>query len=242
MKKMMILTGSTGGIGSKILDKVLSEEKDIRCCCLTRNLTSNADIHPEKSLKIEADFSALDKSYILSLEEWMKSNNDCCEVILVLAAALIEPIEAVGKLGAVLQENIFTNILSQVRLLDSIVKKADELNLAVRIIQFDSGAAYRPVCGWSLYCASKAYISMFLKTLYEEHEDYKVVLFDPGVVDTPMQKSIRNSTAEIFQERQIFIDFSQNGKLNDPETVAQYVVSRYILDWKAISINEKYKQ
>jgi NAD(P)-dependent dehydrogenase (short-subunit alcohol dehydrogenase family) len=63
------------------------------------------------------------------------------------------------------------------------------------IINISSGAASRPLEGWSAYCASKAGLAMLTRSVHEEHgaNGIACVGFRPGVVDTTMQSAIRQS-------------------------------------------------
>ena len=63
------------------------------------------------------------------------------------------------------------------------------------IINLSSGAARRPLEGWSAYCASKAGLAMLTQVVALEAEDrgVRVYGFAPGVVDTEMQVRIRRS-------------------------------------------------
>jgi len=63
------------------------------------------------------------------------------------------------------------------------------------IVHLSSGAAHRPMEGWSAYCASKAGLAMFTRSLHEEYGalGVRAIGFLPGVVDTGMQGEIRAS-------------------------------------------------
>jgi NAD(P)-dependent dehydrogenase (short-subunit alcohol dehydrogenase family) len=63
------------------------------------------------------------------------------------------------------------------------------------IINISSGAASRPLEGWSAYCASKAGLAMLTRSVHEEYggDSIACVGFRPGVVDTDMQSAIRQS-------------------------------------------------
>jgi NAD(P)-dependent dehydrogenase (short-subunit alcohol dehydrogenase family) len=64
-----------------------------------------------------------------------------------------------------------------------------------RIINLSSGAAHRPMEGWSCYCAAKAGLAMLTRSLALEYgaRGIKAFGFSPGVVDTDMQAEIRAS-------------------------------------------------
>ena len=63
------------------------------------------------------------------------------------------------------------------------------------IINLSSGAARRPLEGWSAYCAGKAGLAMLTRAVHLElaSQGIRVFGFAPGVVDTDMQGQIRAS-------------------------------------------------
>ena len=64
-----------------------------------------------------------------------------------------------------------------------------------RIVNVSSGAAHRPLEGWSAYCAGKAGLAMLTDaiTLETAANGIRVFGFSPGTIDTDMQASIRAS-------------------------------------------------
>lgn len=63
------------------------------------------------------------------------------------------------------------------------------------IVNLSSGAAFRPMEGWSAYCASKAGLAMLTRSIDHEYAASGVVAvgLSPGIVDTGMQGAIRAS-------------------------------------------------
>ncbi len=63
------------------------------------------------------------------------------------------------------------------------------------IVNISSGAAGRPLEGWSAYCAGKAGIAMLTRSLHLEYGEAGLRAYGlrPGVVDTEMQATIRAS-------------------------------------------------
>lgn len=62
------------------------------------------------------------------------------------------------------------------------------------IITISSGAAHRPLEGWSAYCASKAGAAMLTRALHEEEGHWlRVIGLSPGTVATEMQVKIKAS-------------------------------------------------
>jgi len=63
------------------------------------------------------------------------------------------------------------------------------------IVNLSSGAAHRPLEGWSAYCAAKAGLAMLTRAIALETEGkgIRVFGFAPGTTDTDMQVTIRAS-------------------------------------------------
>ncbi|HRX40965.1 MAG TPA: SDR family oxidoreductase [Parvularculaceae bacterium] len=58
------------------------------------------------------------------------------------------------------------------------------------IVNLSTGAAFHPLSGWSAYCASKAALAMFTRTLGLEvaGTDIRIYGFQPGMVNTSMTR------------------------------------------------------
>lgn len=63
------------------------------------------------------------------------------------------------------------------------------------VIGLSSGAAHRPVDGWSAYCAAKAGVAMLTRSLHLEYgaQGIRALGLSPGTVATDMQRTIRAS-------------------------------------------------
>ena len=101
-----------------------------------------------------------------------------------------------------------------------------------RVVTISSGAAKRPLHGWSSYCVSKAGLDMWTKCLAEEGESENIsaLAIAPGIVDTAMQKEIRQADESSFPLLQNFIDYHNNGELTNPDDVAQKILPYVVGD------------
>ena len=69
------------------------------------------------------------------------------------------------------------------------------------LVNISSGAAHRPLEGWSAYCATKAALWMATQALHlEEGEVIDAYAASPGTVDTEMQVQIRASGVNPISE------------------------------------------
>lgn len=242
-KYHVIISGATGGIGSQIAKLVIQDENVIKCSLIYRNEEKfNSLFSRENSPKIEKIQIDMEKNPEKRLSLLSPSRDDKIAVRLVLAASTITPIEHIEAFTPhQIIANINTNVISQINLISSIIHDALQLHYSVGIINLNSGAAYRPLSGWSLYSGSKSYMNIFLKTLVKENPDVRVVSYDPGVVDTPMQQIIRNTSKDIFDEVETFKKYQLDAQLNDSLSVAEDIFNRYIREWTATSFEEKYR-
>jgi 3-oxoacyl-[acyl-carrier protein] reductase len=68
------------------------------------------------------------------------------------------------------------------------------------IVNISSGAAYRPLEGWSAYCSGKAGLAMLTQAIALETagKGIRVFGFSPGTIDTEMQVKIRASGMNVI--------------------------------------------
>jgi 3-oxoacyl-[acyl-carrier protein] reductase len=68
------------------------------------------------------------------------------------------------------------------------------------IVDVSSGAAYRPLEGWSAYCSGKAGLAMLTRAIALETagRGVRVFGFSPGTIDTEMQVKIRASGMNVI--------------------------------------------
>ena len=230
--KTVVVTGATGGLGSNLVKQL---NKDYDVVCVYRNQRKFDEIFWDgKNLKQhltnnEDDFSTLSAKI-----------DTPDEIILVLNAFAIEPIKTIGTYTAKEIEDMTDgNIKQTVMIINELVGLADKNNVALRIINIDSGAADFPLKGWGNYCASKAYVNAFLAVVASEHANIKIVSVDPGVMDTKMQESIRATDVAVFDKVNDFKNYKDTGVLRQPCDVAKYIIEKYIDEWKANALREK---
>src|SRR5579859_5645333 len=70
------------------------------------------------------------------------------------------------------------------------------------IINVSSGAAHRPLEGWSAYCSGKAGLALLTRAIDLEHSagGIRVFGFQPGTTDTDMQVAIRASGINMISQ------------------------------------------
>jgi NAD(P)-dependent dehydrogenase (short-subunit alcohol dehydrogenase family) len=141
---------------------------------------------------------------------------------LVNNAGIIEPIAPVADwMPEAWERNLAINVLGPVMLTQTALPHLRPR--AGRVINISSGAAVRPIPGWSAYCAAKAALNMFNRSLAVEEDAITAIAFRPGVIDTDMQVAIRElgATGMPPDEHARFLRFHQDGDLRPPEVVGR---------------------
>ena len=115
--------------------------------------------------------------------------------ILVYNAGVIEPIaELATSDPKVWADNISINLTGAYYVLRAVLP-----GMLARgggtIVNISSGAAYRPLEGWSAYCSGKAGLAMLTRAVALETggKGVRIFGFSPGTIDTDMQVKIRAS-------------------------------------------------
>ncbi|KAJ3179521.1 hypothetical protein HDU85_004794 [Gaertneriomyces sp. JEL0708] len=88
-----------------------------------------------------------------------------------------------------------------------------------RFILVSSGAAVGPKEGWNAYCSAKAAANMFIAGLGQEEKDVVSVALRPGVVDTEMQRVIREQGKAAMGDdsHAFFVQKHMDGQLLHPD-------------------------
>jgi 3-oxoacyl-[acyl-carrier protein] reductase len=114
---------------------------------------------------------------------------------LINNAGVIEPIASVATADpAAWARNIQINLVGAFHCIRACLEKMRAAGGGT-IVNISSGAAHRPLEGWSAYCTGKAGVAMLTRAVALEHaaEGIRVFGFAPGTIDTDMQVTIRAS-------------------------------------------------
>jgi NAD(P)-dependent dehydrogenase (short-subunit alcohol dehydrogenase family) len=115
--------------------------------------------------------------------------------VLINNAGVIEPIASVGDADpAAWARNIGVNLVGAFHCIRACLEPMRAAGRGT-IVNISSGAAHRPLEGWSAYCTGKAGLAMLTRSVALEHaaEGIRVFGFAPGTIDTDMQVTIRAS-------------------------------------------------
>jgi 3-oxoacyl-[acyl-carrier protein] reductase len=113
--------------------------------------------------------------------------------ILVNNAGVIDPIAEIADSDPTAwARNIQINLIGAYNVVRAVLDGM--LTAGGSIINISSGAAHRPLEGWSSYCAGKAGLAMLTRSIaLETAGRIRIFGFSPGTIDTDMQVKIRAS-------------------------------------------------
>ncbi|MFN2292733.1 MAG: SDR family NAD(P)-dependent oxidoreductase, partial [Anaerolineae bacterium] len=133
---------------------------------------------------------------------------------LVNNAGILEPIRPISEAEAeAWRKNWAVNVLGPVMMCQAALPYLRKSK--GRVVNVSSGAAINAVEGWGAYCVSKAAINHLTRMLAAEEPNVTSIAFRPGVVETGMQKTIREQGAEGMPRAQYerFVRYHEQGEL-----------------------------
>lgn len=219
-----IVTGTTRGIGKALAKAVV--DRGHHLFALARSAERVDDGRTTYTIDL-ADEKKREEVVERVLKDVM--TRPCSDMVLINNAGVLGPIGPLERCGqAEMMVHIQTNLIAPLVLMGAFIKKTDGFQGLRRVINISSGAGRHPYAGWSLYCGAKAGLDMATRCVALEQmqsdNGVAVCALAPGVVDTDMQRDIRNASDEDFPARSKFVDMQQAASLASPEEVAGLIL------------------
>lgn len=210
----VIITGISSGIGYALAQHYLNLGNKVIGIGRRNPIQHKNFSFYEKDLSETVDFSFL-QNHISDAEQLLLINN----------AGTIGNIERISEQqNSDIQSTMQINTVAPMLLCQCVLKHFP-LEKALIIVNISSGAGKRPIPSWASYCASKAALDLFSETIYLEEKErgrnVKVYSVAPGVVDTPMQETIRKTDISTFSSLDSFITLKENNELTSTNTVVE---------------------
>ena len=212
MCKAAFITGTGNGIGKSLAELLLKKGYFVFGYS-RKNKIKHANFI----------FNKIDLSRIEDIKNINFPDIKFHEIILINNAATIGkivPIHLKTEREIIHEYNL--NIISPTILCNKFIKKY--FNYKKIIINISSGAAMKSIPSWSTYCATKAALDSLTNTISEEKiSDLEIFSIHPGVVNTNMQKNIRNSDSKNFPLKEQFIEYYKTDQLEDPSVISRKI-------------------
>ena len=222
MANFAVITGVSRGLGASLAKLLL--ETGVNVIGISRTENEELQEVAEESNQIykhfSCDLSDVDKleKIIDDIHEELKmyhAEQEMETIYLLNNAGVIHPIHQAQHIQSEeLMRHVTINSVTPMVLTNGFLKRQEEHQIPLIVANVTSGAAERPIYGWSAYCSSKASLNMYTKTVALEQDELgtgnKIIAFSPGVMDTEMQTEIRSSTKEQFADVEKFKDYKLN--------------------------------
>jgi len=218
VSNLVVITGASSGIGRALAESVPFESA--RVIDISRRGNSDVE-HFEADLADPESWRA-----VAGLFDELVAGFAGDRAVFVHSAGTLEPIGFAGEVdGAGYARQVLLNAAAPLVLGDAFLRAARATTAASTVLMISSGAAHSAYQGWSAYCAGKAAVDHWVRTVGAEQaqrgDRCRVISVAPGIVETAMQEEIRRSAPDAFPEVERFRELHREGALRTPAEVAR---------------------
>jgi len=226
--KVIILTGASRGIGLAIAHFLL--QRSHKLVVVARSEPPLRELEKQYNGQVAvlpgdlADLSLGSKAVELAKTYWQRLDG------LIVNHAVLDPVKRITNSSAEEWRVAFdVNFFSALALSQAALPALRESR--GRIIYTSSGAATNAYPTWGAYGSSKAALNHLAMTLANEETEITSISIRPGVVDTEMQRDIREKHhgAMDAQDAARFAELKKTSGLLKPEQPG-HVMARLVLD------------
>jgi benzil reductase ((S)-benzoin forming) len=218
--KLALITGGSKGLGRSLREQL------IRLGFHVMEYSRSAP-HP---WSISVDLSNPKHAANLISESLRSIRPEECENIVVISnAGVLAPIGLASKKPiSEIEANLNINLTSPILAVSVILAHFQDAPCRKVLASISSGAALKSYFGWSLYCAAKAGMEAYIETIaleqQREQAPFIPINIDPNVIDTDMQRLIRETSPQDFPDVARFQRRKTEGYLAHPDVVADQVL------------------
>jgi len=230
-ERLAIVTGTSAGLGEAVARQLL--ERRWRVVGLARR---PSPIEHERYSHVACDLAtvATDPTSLESQLGEHLHGIGADRFALVNNAAAPEGLMPIAKLDPRAVARVYAvNVVAPIWLMGYAVRVAPS-SAALRIVNVSSGAATSAFAGLATYGGSKAALRMGGMSLAREWDaptssapaphDAAILSYEPGVVETDMQRYARSRAPEEFPWVGMFLDFAERGVGVTPDRPAREIV------------------
>lgn len=233
MQHLTILTGSSRGMGLAMAHQLCTPGALL--LCIARHASAELQAHAAAQgtalTQWEADLGA-PEAVATRLRSWLQAQDPAQ----LAGAALLNNAGRIGRLGelaphdaADIAQTLRLNLEAPIHLTAAFLEATRSWTVPRKILNISSGLGRRAMAGGSLYCASKAGLDHFSRSVALDEarnaHPARIVSLAPGVIDTEMQGELRAGNNGAFAEQAAFVQLQRNGALVSPEDAARQVLA-----------------
>ncbi|WP_391206387.1 SDR family NAD(P)-dependent oxidoreductase [Psychrobacillus sp. L4] len=219
-----IITGTTSGIGLELVNQLLEAGHTVYGIARKENDIDHPRYHHVLLDLTETSKLADTMGYIVK-----ENSSEASSFTLINNAGTIEPIGMVGEIdGKLIAKSIAVNLTAPMVLTGAFIHALAAIDMPKKVVQISSGAGRNALGGWSSYCAGKAGLDRFTEAVQLEESNklngVRLVSIAPGIIDTNMQQTIRESSTSAFPSVERFKEYKASGQLSNVNDVAEKLI------------------
>jgi benzil reductase ((S)-benzoin forming) len=210
------ITGTSRGIGKSLAELLLKDENNFITGISRTNSLKHANYR----------HVTLDLSDTGKVEKFnFPRHENAAKIVLVNNSGYIGEVKRAGNHEDKMLTDVYNvNLTAPSVLINKFIKIYKDSPAKKIILNVSSGAGAFPIDALSAYCASKAGLDMFSRVVADElrvtKSDFSIVSVAPGVVDTVMQKEIREADENEFSRKADFMGYKEKNQLTGTECAA----------------------
>lgn len=233
IQHLFIMTGASKGLGLEMARQLLSPHHLVLCI----------------SRKASTDLAQEASSQGAPLVQWCEDLAQPEPVAKRLTAWLAEIDQAhlssvtlinnAGTLGAMaplqtiaphtITQAITVDLIAPLQLSAAFLQATNEWPTAQKILNISSGMSQRAMAGAALYASAKAGMDHFSRCMALDEarrpSGALIVSLAPGVIDTDMQRELRNGDEALFPDKARYVNLQTSGALTSPKEAARQVLA-----------------
>lgn len=219
---LYIITGTSKGIGEALARTILEEGNTVLGVARTASVTFDTDRYHHMAFDL-SEISRIDEIVDRAVE--IAADQGFEFLCLVNNAAVIDPIGPIERCEASeIEFHLKVGLTAPMVLTSRLMSRFKESTMRKKVVFLSSGAAFNPMPETSVYCTSKAGITMFARSIAAEQKDrekgFEVHSVGPGMVETSMQQMARSKSPEEYAMGDFFRDAYDDGKVQEPGDAA----------------------
>ncbi len=221
-----VITGGSRGLGRSLVSRLLEQGHGV--------IAAARGAAPTASDRL--DWTSVDLADPEAATRWIEdalqrqqaqAEKQAGPVCLILNAAMIDPLAPVRELQAdAVDRHLRLNLTVPMLLAARFLRSTESWGVERRILAVSSGAGRRGIPHWGAYCAAKAGLDGFIRALSAEYDQpgasVRAVSLAPGVVDTGMQQTVRETPAPA---QSLFVALQANGALVPADETASQMLA-----------------
>jgi NAD(P)-dependent dehydrogenase (short-subunit alcohol dehydrogenase family) len=226
--RLVVLTGASRGLGRALAEQCLKQ--GVALVTLSRS-------HVDELDQLACDHNVPLTQLVVDLNDRVaveQTAKQMAELLsqaqrprLIQNAGVVTPVTVADQPASFLEieQAYLTNVVTPTFLTNHFLAATSHATDR-RVMLISSGAGRQAIPGWGVYCATKAALDRYAEVVsVEQGTRARIVAVAPGVINTPMQETIRNADSKRFPVLDTFVQLHQQGALAQPAHVAEQLLS-----------------